>query len=67
MGYLTYFLIDLDLDATPIAGYIASDHDARRPFHGWLELSSAIEARRTAGPSPAGPDRSHGASVAFGA
>jgi hypothetical protein len=44
MGYLTHFLIDLDLDATPIAGYIATDHDARRPFHGWLELSSAIES-----------------------
>ena len=49
MGYLTHLLIDLDLDATPIAGYIATDHDARRPFHGWLELSSAIEERRTAG------------------
>jgi hypothetical protein len=54
VGYQTHFLIDLDLDASPIAGYIASDHDARRPFHGWLELSSAIEQRRTAGRGTAG-------------
>ena len=49
MAYLTRLFIDLDLDATPIAGYITTDNDARRPFHGWLELSSAIEERRTAG------------------
>ena len=48
MPRLTHLLIELDLDATPIAGYIATDHEARRPFHGWLELSSAIEERRTA-------------------
>jgi hypothetical protein len=50
MARLTHLLIDLDLDldATPIAGYIGTDHEARRPFHGWLELSSAIEERRTA-------------------
>lgn len=49
MPRLTHLLIELDLDATPIAGYIATDHEARRPFHGWLELSSAIEERRTTG------------------
>jgi hypothetical protein len=49
MARLTHLLIELDLDATPIAGYIATDHEARRPFHGWLELSSAIEERRTTG------------------
>ena len=65
MGYRTQLFIDLDLDATPIAGHITSDHDPRRPFHGWLELSSAIEERRTAGlttartdaPSPSTRDR----------
>ena len=45
--------IDLDLDATPIAGYITSDQDDRRPFHGWLALSTAIEQRRIAGPKTA--------------
>ena len=55
MGYTTHFLIGLDPDATPIAGYIASEEDARRPFHGWLELSSAIEERRTAGRGTADP------------
>lgn len=55
MGYVGHVLIDLDLDATPIAGHITSDQSARRPFHGWLELSSAIEQRRTAGPATAGP------------
>jgi hypothetical protein len=57
MAYTTHFLIGLDLDATPIAGYIASEEDARRPFHGWLELSSAIEERRTARPGTAGLGR----------
>jgi hypothetical protein len=49
MARLTHLLIELDLDATPIAGYIATDREARRSFHGWLELSSAIEERRTTG------------------
>ena len=49
MARLTHLLIELGLDATPIAGYITTDHEARRPFHGWLELSSAIEEQRTAG------------------
>lgn len=65
MPYRTHLFIDLDLDATPIAGHITSDHNPRRPFHGWLELSSVIEERRTAGlttartdaPSPSTPDR----------
>ncbi len=55
MGYLTHLAIDLDHDASPIAGYIANDHDARRPFHGWLELCSAIEEQRAAGPGNPGP------------
>ena len=46
MGEPARVLIDLDLDASPIAGHIASDREAGRPFHGWLELSSQIEARR---------------------
>ena len=49
MAYLTHLFIDLDLDATPIAGYIGTDHHVRRPFQGWLELSSAIEERRAVG------------------
>ena len=57
MGYLTHFgiYLDLDLDATPIAGYITTEREPRRPFHGWLELSSAIEAHRAAGPGNTGP------------
>ena len=47
MANRAQLLIDLDLDASPIAGRITSDHDPRRPFHGWLELCSAIEAQRT--------------------
>ena len=54
MGYLAYIFIDLELNATPIAGHITSDQDARRPFHGWLELGSAIEQRRAAGVMTAG-------------
>ncbi|HTT26940.1 MAG TPA: hypothetical protein VMG37_00910 [Solirubrobacteraceae bacterium] len=54
MGYLTQFGIELDIDATPIAGYIA-DAGGRRPFHGWLELCSAIEEQRAAVPRTAGP------------
>jgi hypothetical protein len=54
MAYLTHIFIDLDLDATPIAGYIGTDHDIRRPFQGWLELSSAIEERRAVGARTAG-------------
>lgn len=53
MGYLTHLGIYLDPDATPIAGYITTEREKLRPFHGWLELSSAIEAQRTAGPRPA--------------
>jgi hypothetical protein len=53
MGYLTHLGIYLEPDATPIAGYITTEREKWRPFHGWLELSSAIETQRTAGPRPA--------------
>jgi len=49
VGYIAYFHIDLDVNAIPIAGHITSDKADRRPFHGWLELSTAIEQRRTEG------------------
>jgi hypothetical protein len=54
VGHVTHFAIDLDLDATPIAGYIADDGDVGHPFHGWLELCSAIEERRAAAPETVG-------------
>lgn len=44
MARRAQLLIDLDLDTSPIAGHITSDHHSRRPFYGWLELCSAIEA-----------------------
>ena len=57
MAYRTHVVIDLDLDldATPIAGCITTDHANRRPFQGWLELSSLIEERRAAGVVPCDP------------
>jgi hypothetical protein len=55
MGYLTHLGIYLDQDTTPIAGYITTEREKWRPFHGWLELSSAIEAQRTGGPRTANP------------
>jgi hypothetical protein len=55
MAYLTHLGIYLELDATPIAGYITTEREPPRPFHGWLELSSAIEAQRAAGPGNTGP------------
>jgi hypothetical protein len=55
MAYLTHLGIYLELDATPIAGYITTEREPPRPFHGWLELSSAIEAQRAAGPGNTRP------------
>jgi hypothetical protein len=39
-------ILDLELSATPIAGQIFTASDPARPFHGWLELASALEALR---------------------
>jgi hypothetical protein len=47
MANRAQLVIDLDLDATSIGGYIASDRDPGSPSHGWPELCAAIEARRT--------------------
>jgi hypothetical protein len=41
-------ILDLDLDLTPIGGNISSDQHPTRQFHGWLELTAAIDALRTA-------------------
>jgi hypothetical protein len=41
-------IVDLDLDLTPIGGRISSDQHPTRQFHGWLELTAAIDALRTA-------------------
>lgn len=41
-------ILDLDLDVTPIGGRISSDQHSTRQFHGWLELTAAIDALRTA-------------------
>ena len=40
-------VVDLEPE-TPIRGRISSGTDAARPFHGWLELASAIETLRNA-------------------
>jgi hypothetical protein len=65
MGIRERLLIDLDLDAWPIGGRITSDDNPGRPFHGWLELSSAIEQRRTAAMT-AEPARASGTAPSSG-
>ena len=50
-------ILELDLDLTPIGGRISSDQHPTRQFHGWLELTAAIDAVRTAAltaPAPCG-------------
>jgi len=51
-------IVDLDLDLTPIGGRISSDQHPTRQFHGWLELTAAIDALRTAALT-APPARGH--------
>ncbi|MBV8940628.1 MAG: hypothetical protein JO240_02735 [Solirubrobacterales bacterium] len=41
-------VVDLELGATPISGRISTGIEPATPFHGWLELASAIERRRDA-------------------
>jgi hypothetical protein len=41
-------IIDLAPDATPIEGQVFTQAHPARPFHGWLELASAIEQLRGA-------------------
>ena len=51
--------VDLELASVPIAGSVGSDQHPARPFHGWLELASEVEAlRREAltARAPATPD-----------
>ena len=41
----------IDIDSDPISGWISNRCGLLRSFHGWLELTSAIEAARVADPS----------------
>ena len=40
--------LELDLAAEPIGGTLTDDREVTTPFHGWLQLTEAIEAARTA-------------------
>jgi len=39
--------VELELEATPIAGEVSTGTWPGRPFHGWLELAAVIEGLRT--------------------
>lgn len=39
----TAVCIDFTVDAEPISGRVRQGAGSSRPFHGWLELASAIE------------------------
>lgn len=40
------FIVDLELDISPIGGRISSEMYPPCTFHGWLELTAAIDALR---------------------
>ncbi|HUZ19383.1 MAG TPA: hypothetical protein VMU75_02290 [Acidimicrobiales bacterium] len=42
-------LLHLDRDTVAISGSLENDLGARRPFHGWLELSALLDDVRAAG------------------
>lgn len=42
--------LELDRDAEPITGTLTQGDEEARPFTGWLGLTDAIEAIRTAPP-----------------
>jgi hypothetical protein len=48
MGTNLRLVVDLELETTPIGGRISTGSEPARPFHGWLELASAIETHRNA-------------------
>lgn len=53
-------VIELDPASEPIAGRLSRPDGLTRPFRGWLELTSLIEAARAgvgSEPSPAEPER----------
>jgi hypothetical protein len=42
-------LLEFDLDAEPIGGVVTDQRGAEQAFHGWLQLTEAIEAARLMG------------------
>jgi hypothetical protein len=41
-------VLDLDPNSEPIRGSLSASDQDSRPFFGWLELASAVEAARAA-------------------
>lgn len=49
-------ILEAAISGTSIAGTLTTPSGARREFHGWIELTTAIEALLAADdPSPLGP------------
>jgi hypothetical protein len=49
MAFTIHVELDLEPNREPIAGTLSGQDFTARPFDGWLELASAIEAARTDG------------------
>ena len=45
-------VLDLDPEGETIQGSVSDSRQGNRPFQGWLELASALEAARTARNEP---------------